>query len=135
MTEIEPLLMAFVRTLGFKDAQDVYWEAIMGTQQSTISRRIKSFTEFLHCLESYDYHVLHIAGPKVELEGESPFKINYVDILIRRDGGIFNIEHIFTEEEEYEAKTDLAIRLRKMWEITKFGLTLFSLFSKFLPNK
>ena len=135
MTEITPLLMAFVRTLGFTDAQDVYWEAIMGTQQNTISRRVKSFTEFFHCLESFDYHVLHIGSPKVVLEGESPFKINYVDILIKRNGGTFNIEHIFTEEEEYEAKTDLEARLRKMWEVTKFGLTLFSLFSKFLPNK
>jgi hypothetical protein len=135
MTEISPLLNAFVRTLGFKDAKEVYWEAISGTPHNVRSRKVKSFRMFFHCLSSYDYHVLHITNPKVELEDEPAFIINQVDILIRKDGSSFNIEQIFIEEEEYYKDTDVKERLKKMWEITKFGLTLFALFSKFLPNE
>jgi hypothetical protein len=135
MTEITPLLMAFVKTLGFKDAKDVYWEAITGTPHNVLSRNVKSFIEFFHCLENFEYHVLHITSPKVELEGESPFMINQIDILIRKEDHSFVIDRIFIEEEEYDLKTDLEARVKKLWEITKFGLTLFSLFSRFFPNK
>ncbi len=135
MVEISPLLNAFVKTLGFKEAKEVYWEAISGTPHNVRSRRVKSFKMFFYCLNSYDYHILHITNPKVELENEPAFIINQVDILIKKDGSSFNIEKIFIEEEEYEAKTDITKRLKKMWEITKFGLTLFALFSKFIPSE
>lgn len=132
--EISPLLIAFVRLLGFEDPKEVYWEAIAGTPQNVRSIRIKTFDTLLHCLSSYDYYVLHISEPRIVLKDESPFKVNTVDILIKKTNNSFEIDYISSEEEEYQPETNLPARLKKVWEVTKFGLTLFSLFSKFWPH-
>jgi len=132
--EISPLLMAFVKTLGFESAEEVYWEAIAGTPQNVRTVRVKSFGILLHCLGSYDYHVLHISKPKIKLQDEKPFVVNKVDIPIKKTDNAFEIDGIFTEEEEYESTTNIEERLKKIWGVTKFGLTLFSLFSRFFPH-
>jgi hypothetical protein len=132
--EISPLLMAFVRLLGFEDAKEVYWEAIAGTPQNVRCIRIKTFDTLLHCLSSYDYYVLHIEEPKIVISNELPYKVNKVDILIKKTDHSFEIDYISSEEEEYQQETDLPARLKKVWEVTKFGLTLFSIFSKYWPK-
>jgi hypothetical protein len=132
--EISPLLMSFVRLLGFEDPKEVYWEAIVGTPQNVRTIRIKTFDTLLHCLSSYDYYVLHISEPRIVLKDELPFKVNKVDILIKKTDNSFEIEYISTEEEEYQPETNLPGRIKKVWEVTKFGLTLFSIFSKYWPH-
>lgn len=126
--------MSFVRLLGFEDPKEVYWEAIAGTPQNVRTIRIKTFDTFLRCLGGYDYFVLHISEPRIVLKDELPFKVNKVDILIKKTNNSFEIDYIYSEEEEYRPETKLPERVKKVWEVTKFGLTLFSVFSKYWPR-
>jgi len=115
---VEEVLKELFQTVGIQSAE-IKFKAITGSVQHTRTIELKSFINFVRCLEAYDYFSIEIEEPIILEDEETPFRINSITILLRKVNGQLRIEKIITDEEEIFTSTgwiERANRRLRLWK-------------------
>jgi len=130
---VDALIQELLKTVGIECSKTTF-KAIAGSVQDVRTITIHSLGLMVRCLAAFNWFSIELDEPIIIQEGEPPFRINTVTILLHKTNTQLRIENIYTDEEEAFPETNWIERAKKRLSRWKPAIDLLLTFSKIFES-